>query len=185
MTGRWPEKRALLFDRPGDAVEIDIPGELPQFTISLWVNIDRFDHALTPIFNSAGWEEGDFHLQFSRSRGTIFAAVFPETLKSTSTAEVRVGRWIHLAAVVDTENGFASTWVDGRLAVRSALSDDAVSRPGFCRLGAWHSEDKTRRGRDREFRGRIDELILWRRVLNEDEIHRLFTKGRPGRLPRE
>ena len=180
VTGRWAGKRALLFDQPGDAVEIEIPGELPQFTFSAWINADRFDHGLTPIFNSAGWEEGDFHLQYSRSRGTIFAAVYPESLKSEDTNSLPVGRWVHLAAVVDVDQGFASTWIDGQRAVHSDLSESAFSKPGLCRLGAWLNEEQDRKwARDREFRGRIDEVVLWKRALSPKEIRKLATKGKP------
>ena len=180
VTGRWAGKGALLFDRPGDAVELEIPGELPRFTFSAWLNVDRFDYGLTPILNSAGWEEGDFHLQFSRSQGTVFAAVFPSNLKSAPTSAFPVERWVHLVAVVDIEARTASTWVNGRLAIRSQLSEEAVSRPGFCRLGAWFAEDPDRKwGRSREFKGRMDEVVLWRRVLSPKEIRRLAARGRP------
>ncbi len=179
VTGRWAGKGALLFDQAGDAVELEIPGELPQFTFSAWLNVDRFDYGLTPILNSAGWEEGDFHLQFSRSQGTVFAAVYPSNLRSAPASPFPLGQWVHLAAVVDIETGKASTWVNGRRAIRSQLSEEAISRPGLCRLGAWLAEDPAKKGRSREFKGRMDEVVLWRRVLSPKEIRRLAARGRP------
>ena len=180
VTGRWNGKGALLFDQPGDCVEIDIPGELPQFTFSFWLNVDRLDYGLIPIINSAGWEEGDFHLQYSRSQGTVFAAVYPSSLKSAPASLLPTGKWVHLVAVVDIEARTASTWINARLAVQSQLPEEAVSRPALCRLGAWKDEDITKRlRRDREFKGRIDEVVLWRRALTKKEIRRLAARGRP------
>ena len=180
VTGRWKGKGALLFDQPGDCVEFEIPGELPHFTFSFWLNVDRLDYGLTPIINSAGWEEGDFHLQYSRSQGTVFAAVYPSSLKSAPASLLATGKWVHLVAVVDIEAKTAVTWINGRLGVRSELPDEAISRPGFCRLGGWKDEDMTKRlRRDREFRGRIDEVVLWRRALTHKEIRRLAARGRP------
>ena len=180
VTGRWKGKGALLFDQPGDCVELEIPGELPQFTFSFWLNMDRLDYGLTPIINSAGWEEGDLHLQYSRSQGTVFAAIYPSSLKSAPASLLPTGKWIHLTAVVDIEAKTAATWINGKLAVRSELPDEAISRPGLCRLGAWKDEDMTKRlRRDREFKGRIDEVVLWRRALTNKEIRRLAARGKP------
>ncbi|MEM1296715.1 MAG: FecR domain-containing protein, partial [Verrucomicrobiota bacterium] len=75
VTGRWPGKSALLFDGPGDAVELEIEEELPQLTFSAWIKADRHEYPLTPILNSDGWSEGDLHIQYSRSSGALFAGV--------------------------------------------------------------------------------------------------------------
>ena len=179
VTGRWPGKQALLFDQSGDAVELEIPGELTEFTFSAWINIDRFDFALTPIFNSAGWEEGDLHLQLSRSRETVFAAVYPQSFRSGARATVETGRWIHLAAIVDTTRKTAATWIDGQAAVSSEFVDEVFLNPGLCRLGSWKSDKRPPKGRDREFRGRIDEVVIWKRVLSEEEIRDLAAAGSP------
>lgn len=177
VTGRWPGKQALLFDRPGDCVEFTLPGELPQFTVSLWVNVDRYEFGLTPILNSAGWEEGDFHLQVSQVRNTLFGGVFPSKFQSGSEVDLPTGRWTHIAAVVDTKEGFVTTFIDGKLATKQQLPPNAISRPGFCRLGAWHYTGKGGTRRDREFRGRMDELVVWQRALSDREIWKLAATG--------
>ena len=176
VTGRWADKQALLFDRAGDAVELEIPANLEQFTFATWVNVDRLDHALTPVLNSVGWELGDVHLQISRSRQTFSAGVHPKSEHSDTEVKLPLGRWVHLAAVVDYDAKTATTWIDGKLGVESQLSDGQSPTFGKCQLGSWFSE----KGQEnREFRGRIDEVALWRRTLNKSEIRRLVKAGSP------
>ena len=179
VTGRWAEKHALLFDQPGDAVELEVAGELTQFTFAAWVNIDRLDDPLTPVLNSEGWESSDVHLQISRSRQTFSAGVHPKAEHSDTEIKLPLGRWVHLAAVVDYDEKTATTWIDGEVAVQSQLSEGEAPTLGKCKLGSWYLANKRT---NREFHGRMDEVVLWRRTLNEREIRRLVRAGSPTPL---
>ena len=63
VTGRWPGKQALLFDRDGDHVKVVVPGEFRQLSLTAWVYLDRCDFALNALFNSDGWRPGALHWQ--------------------------------------------------------------------------------------------------------------------------
>ena len=73
VTGRWPGKQALLFDRDGDHVKVEIPGEFRQLTFTAWIYLDGCDFAMNALFNSDGWRPGALHYQLSRS-GELFSA---------------------------------------------------------------------------------------------------------------
>ena len=179
VTGRWAEKQALLFDQPGDAVEFEVPSELSQFTFAAWVNVDRFDDALTPVLNSVGWDSGDVHLQISRSRQTFSAGVHPKAEHSDTEIKLPLGRWVHLAAVVNYDEKTATTWINGKVAVQTQLLEGQTPTLGKCRLGSWYSQ---REQSNREFHGRMDEVILWRRALSQTEIRQLVKAGSPRPL---
>ncbi|MEL6107877.1 MAG: hypothetical protein AAFU85_17770 [Planctomycetota bacterium] len=61
VSGRWPGKHALLFDRATDFVELDVPGEYDALTFSAWIKLDGLGTYLNSIFNSNGLDPGDIH----------------------------------------------------------------------------------------------------------------------------
>ena len=180
VTGRWPGKRALLFDQVGDAVEIHIPGELKQFSFGAWVNLDRLDAPITSILNSMDYKEGALHLQVSRSGNTFVPAVYPRVRKEKTDVSIPTGRWVLLTAVVDVENNVGRTWVNGQRTLKATFDPSSFVRPGTCLLGAYQIE--TDGERTKEFRGRMDEVFLINRILTQAEIRRIYKHGRPSAL---
>jgi len=184
VSGRWPGKQALLFDRTSDAVSIDIPGELPHFTFAAWVNLDRFDEAKTALFNSKGWKPGAVHLQISRSRQTFSAGTHPRSRKTQLGAKIPLGRWAFLVAVVDTHEMTATTWINGQPSMQAHFDDIRTVTPGSCLLGS--NSPRIGKEHTRGFQGRIDEVILWKKALSKAEIRKLYRAGRPGpHIPKE
>ena len=178
VTGRWPGKRALLFDQVNDAVEIDIPGELKQFTFGAWVNVDRLDAPITSILNSMDYKEGSLHLQISRSGNTLIPAVYPRIQKEKTGASIPTGQWVLLTAVIDVEKNVGRTWINGQRAVTGRFDESSYVTPGNCLIGAYRTEldgDRTK-----EFRGRMDEVFLLNRALTQGEIRRIYKHGRPS-----
>src|SRR5690606_32727873 len=75
VTGRWPEKGALLFEREGDRVDVDVPGKFSAFTLSAWIQVTRLDFPIQVIFNTVEWERRKHHhWQISRN-GALHAGV--------------------------------------------------------------------------------------------------------------
>ena len=177
VSGRWPGKRALLFDKQTDAVEINIPGELTQFTFGAWVNLDRLDEPVTSILNSMDYKEGSLHLQISRSLGSFVPAVYPRIRKNRSEAQLPTGNWVLLTAVIDTEKNIGRTWINGQRDINGTFSESTFIRPGNCLLGGYRTELDGERTKG--FRGRIDEVFLLKRALTQSEIRRIYNHGRP------
>ena len=177
VSGRWPGKSALLFDQKGDNVAINIPGELPQFTFAAWIKLDRIDEPLTAIMNSIDWKPGSMHIQISRSLGTIKAGIYPKVHKDSIGMRMPTGRWVLVVMAVDAEKRTARTWIDNKIAIDGYLRETPSITPGLSFLGGFYSELGGEQSRD--FRGRIDEVVLWRRTLDEREIRQLYKRGRP------
>ena len=72
VTGRWPGKKALLFDHRWDYVAVDVLGEYSHFSLTAWVKLDGLDYAGNALFNSDGWSDRDIHWQLNRSGGQWF-----------------------------------------------------------------------------------------------------------------
>ena len=181
-TGRWPGKEALLFDRDTDFVQLDIPGEHQELTIAAWLKLDRLDFVFNAILNSDGYDLGHVHLQLTRQGhprgGVAVAGRYEDRIVGSP---VPLGQWTHVASVLSRETRSHRVYVNGVLTLERHWSTDQVLRPGSCRLGNWlavEGDSVT----NRALRGRVDELVIWSRVLSVDEIKNLVEVGRPGML---
>lgn len=180
VSGRWPGKDALLFDRDTDFVEIDISGEYEELTVAAWLNVDRLDFGLNAILNSDGYDLGDLHFQLTRQGyprgGVVIEGRFVDRVLGNS---VPIGEWAHVASVLSTRTRSQQIYVNGALARERIWESDEIVRPGSCRLGNWlpvaHAGPE-----NRAFRGRVDELAVWNRALSEDEVKQMVEAGRPG-----
>jgi negative regulator of sigma E activity len=179
VTGRWPGKSALLFDRDGDHVRLSVPGEYRRLSIAAWVYLDRRDFELNAIFDSDGWQQGAVHWQLKRG-GDCSLGVLGKLQRRVSGKRVPLNQWVHLVAVADLDRLSTQVFVNGDPAeeLRFAAFPGMIT-PGNCRIGDWlrHPEPTTipRRG----LRGRVDEFAIWSRTLTRDEIRKLFVAGRP------
>ncbi len=181
VSGRWPGKRALLFDRDSDFVELTIPGEHQELTIAVWLQMDRFDNALNAIFNSNDWDDGDIHFQLTR-QGLPYGDVNGSSVALSNRTwlgnPIPTAKWTHVVSVMSENERACRLYINGRLVLRCPFRQQGELRPGVCRLGNW----KPLPGFEpvRSLQGRIDELAIWERALSEEEVKQLMEKGRPN-----
>lgn len=185
VSGRWPGKEALLFDRETDFVQLEFPGEFDELSVAVWLKVDRYDQGMNAILNSNGNDPGDLHLQLTRHglpRGGIIGVKRP--VYEWVGNPVPIAKWTHIAQILSIPEKKHHIYVNGELVTRAELEEQngVTIRPGFCRLGNWLRSADFRHQPPREFRGRIDELTVWNRMLNESEINNLAERGRPSLL---
>jgi len=182
VSGRWPGKGALLFDRQTDFAELEFEGELNELTIAAWVFLDRLDHHFNTILDSNGYERGDVHLQVRRLGGP-YVDICEARLNHGAfwdRALMPLGKWTHLVATVSLPRQTARVYVNGKLSYYSPLRKDGLIRPGKCRIGNWLPAGEFEPVRS--LNGRIDELAIWNRALTEAEIQAEMERGQPSLL---
>jgi anti-sigma factor RsiW len=182
VTGRWPEKQALLFDRDTDYVEFDLPGEFSELSIAVWMKVDRYDHELSAIFDSNEWEPGDLHWQISRVGVPWFGVNDTTVPRKFSGDLISPGQWVHLVMVMSGKENRADVYVNGTVVNRGEFPDSVLVTPGRCRLGNWLQDPEWAHAPVRALRGRIDELAVWNRPLSEKEIKEIMKIGQPAPL---
>ena len=182
VSGRWPEKQALLFDRDSDHVEFDLPGEFSELSMAVWMKVDRFDHELSAILNSNEWEPGDLHWQISRVGLPWFGVNDAAVLRKFAGNPVTPGQWVHVAMVLSGKENRGGVFVNGVIVDRAEFPETVVVTPGRCRLGNWLRDPEWAHAPVRAFRGRIDELAVWNRALSETEIKEIVKTGQPTPL---
>jgi hypothetical protein len=182
VAGRWPEKKALLFDRDSDYVEFDLPGEFSEMTMAVWIKVDRFDHELSAILNSNEWEPGDLHWQISRVGVPWFGLNDTSVLRKFTGNPIAPGQWAHVVMVMSAKENRAEVYVNGVAVNRGEIPEGTVVTPGRCRLGNWLRDPEWAHAPVRALRGRIDEFAVWNRPLSEKEIKEIMKIGQPAPL---
>ena len=193
VSGRWPEKGAILFDRPGDWVELSVPGEYRNLTIATWLKIERFDFKAQSIVMSdhvpgSNPKHAPVRMMLSKlsqlwgkpyDDGNRFALRFRGQQHA-----IAQGVWSHLVMVVSLDAGTTSCYADGQLVWQAPVAQHnppSALVPGKMRIGSWNLEQAQTEeviwSPERGLRGRMDEFIMWRRALSEEEIRTLSRIG--------
>lgn len=187
--GRWPGSRAPEFVQVGDHLRVDFGGEreFAQLTMAAWVRIDDLGEPYQSLYHTDGWTAdapGQVHWMLTEAatmrlalRGNTLAPGsderhgFPDS--KTPVLPER-GRWIHLAAVYDSQARTVRFYLNGAFDKETRQETAWPARLGPAQIGNWNRQD-------RKLSGRIDELLLIGRTLADEEIRLLHDAGNPYR----
>jgi len=192
--GRWPEKEALEFKRPGDRVRLNLDGTYHALTLACWVKVDSVDKKYNSLLLTDGYENGEPHwqiyedgsLMFSiayRPDGQIKAGKYNQMYFSEPvfTAD-SLGRWHHLAVTYDSQSGEVIQYFDGREVDREISPLHVPGRDitfGPCEIGNWGLPTEGHPFPIRNLNGAIDEFAIYGAVLSSAEIQSIFGNGKP------
>ena len=169
--GRYGQ--ALKFDGR-ERTQVETPLRWNQigsfFTLSIWVKIPRGRPDQCIWYRAAEGAQVGFHLEEGRMAFDVPTAT-GERLCVAYPFE-RYGKFVHLAATVDAEQGRMALYEDGRQMAEGPVRDMdmPVANMAFGKH-TWYANRNP-------FRGWIDEATVWGRVLPEKEIQRLARSRR-------
>ncbi|MCA9080858.1 MAG: protein kinase [Planctomycetaceae bacterium] len=203
--GRWPQKGGLEFhgiasgEYAAFSAEDSTQLNLRQpITIALWIKIHKFEVPWQAILS-----KGDFtwRLQRYNASNHVAFAINPAGpagkaaqshdktvfVQSKSTLEDR--QWHHLVVTIKKGTGNQARvelYVDGELEGTTLCGFPGTNKDPVW-LGAnpdSKMRERTEEGQisqgTRTLDGQIDELVIWKRPLNQHEIKRLYRQGRPS-----
>jgi ferric-dicitrate binding protein FerR (iron transport regulator) len=182
--GRWPGKQALEFKGTEDRVRINVPGEFESISLACWVRINGFDRFLGSLMLTEGHDVGEIHWQFTDT-GRLLLGVKADAKWSQDYYSGMVldpsdvGRWIHLACVYDRETGRVSHFLNGQRVSTAAIRKNVMLRIDKAELGNWTPEIY-KDHRIRALNGRMDEFVMLKRALSDEEVIELFEAGQPN-----
>jgi len=198
VAGRWDQKRALEFKRPGDRVRVDIPGEFQSLTFACWVKIDSLDRWYNSLFLTDHYDQGEPHWQILDTGQLFFsvrhkandaegAAARKETHKPILSPSfwkpALSGRWLHLATTYNADTGLVTHFLNGKTLHQEQLPENLVvptTRIGAGSIGNWSIPTRS----DSEFairnlNGSIDEFAIFATALSADDIKEIYEYGKP------
>lgn len=194
IQGRWPEKTALEFKRPGDRVRLNLDGTYHALTLACWVKVDSVDKKYNSLLLTDGYDNGEPHWQIYEDGSLMFSVMYRPAdaaknakynqmyySKPVFTAD-SLGRWHHLAVTYDNTSGTVTQYFDGQ---EVGLEISQLHQPGRaivfgpCEIGNWGLPTQGHQFPIRNLNGAIDEFAIFSNVLSASEISTLYNHGKP------
>lgn len=192
VSGRWPNKDAIEFKRPGDRVRVFIPGEYESLTFACWVKIDSLDRWYNSLFLTDNYQRGEPHWQILDTGQLFFSVRVSNDEIDTEHREVlsppfwkpsMSGQWLHLATTYDVQQQRTTHYLNGKILSEETIPDVQLvptTRIGKASIGNWSLPTKP----DAEFavrnlNGSIDEFALFAAALSPEEILKIYENGKP------
>lgn len=173
-----------------------MPQDTSSFTVSYWVKYEDFsktggDNSISDIFfqklityrSGVGWLSYGFRSGFDRSlKGTSFTLGFgnnsacnsPIVLDSKN-GPLSLNQWHHIVFSWNHDTREAVINVDGELAVSQTYSNLGVG----CTFTPPTNQKFIAGAGNLGFRGLIDEVKVYTKVLGQEEITNIFNSGQP------
>jgi hypothetical protein len=172
--GRFPGKGALRFTHSSDGVRVNIPGEFPQLTLMASIALERCD-GLSGILMTDKWESNCLHWQFTGGGGIKFSCFNPPYDYPLAAQEAAdFAGWHVWSAVYDASAGRLVAYVDGQRRQEWPVKKGLILRIGEATIGNW---DPMEGSELRPLCGRMDELAIFARALDDAEIKQLYDAG--------
>jgi ferric-dicitrate binding protein FerR (iron transport regulator) len=187
--GRWPGSQAAEFVNVGEHFKTNVGSgqEFSQLTLAAWVRIDRMEGHYQSLYHTDGWNSGNpgqLHWMINPQgsmrlalKGNLRVESDPSQEQypdSHSAVLSEQGRWMHLATVYDASQRSVRFYLNGKLDGQSIQGRALPARLGPAQIGNWDRSD-------RKLSGRIDELLILSRSLEDAEINALYESGTPYR----
>ncbi|WP_166443106.1 LamG-like jellyroll fold domain-containing protein [Phragmitibacter flavus] len=192
--GRWPQKQALEFKRPGDRVRINLDGTYNALTFSCWIKVDSVDKKYNSLLLTDGYENGEPHWQIFEDGSLMFSIKHQPDHVPPSTKYNQIyysppvfhsdtlGRWHHIAVTYNNTDGTVIQYFDGKPVSRAISPLHQPGRPityGPCEIGNWGLPTSPSNFPIRNLNGSIDEFAIYHTALTPAEISTIFTTGSP------
>ena len=178
--GRWPDKQALDFHAESDRVRF-LMSESPQkITCFAWVRVDSLPNRPQSLFCSDLLQTGAVHWELSET-GRLRISIGRDLGHNLMDWEVvgsepiitpaRLGQWVMLASTFD--RGVVRHYCNGRL-----VGAGQSFRPNNLIVGV-ADIGNSQTAQCLNFLGSMDEIAILDRVMNADEVRRVYEAGKP------
>jgi len=178
--GRWPGKTAVEFRQAGNLIHC-LPGrKLPAATFVSWICADVLNSGQNAIIMNPHISNGQYYWVLRWGHSLSFMKRRPDR-KAFDWFDARnafsadfAGHWSQVAVVYDSAKAQVRHYLNGqRVAKNDCLETNPVNVER-CVIGNWAFSKWPG-----NFVGRIDELAIFARVLDDQEIARLYEAGKP------
>ena len=153
--------QALEFDRGPNYVEIPALGDWEQVSIECWALTRNLGHDYQGIVSTWQWTAGKVHFKFEGGQIQVHKN---DGVKITFNAVTDT--WYHIIYTTDVNANQLKLYVNGEL-VAEGITGGTLENMDERRIGSEHD--------GRFLDGMIDEVRIYNRVLNEDEVAQNFS----------
>jgi len=163
--------KSLKFDGKNDYVNC---GPLPvlakgSITLSAWIKSDQTSSQQRWIMSRSKWGKGAWQLTTHHGKAGVEFGPGGQLLAKTNITD---NKWHHILGFYNSENNERRIYIDGELEVFTKDKPAFKEKNGDILLGI-------RDGANDFFKGMIDNVMIFHRVLNDDEIKKLSKIKNP------
>ena len=166
-------KAALRFDGDNDYVKITAPwtsyGLRNEGTVSAWIKMDDLsrNYFVSTYHDATNY----FRLIYHNNTYSYFYFTTDDDFNNpVLLSPIETGRWYYFVGTWNSTN--VCLYVDGTLAKSTALTGAKIILGDYIYIGS-------SRGTGYFHNGTIDEVAIYNRALNKDEIKQHYKMGRP------
>lgn len=172
---KWTKGRlggALRFDGDDDYVALGDLGSHAQATVAFWMKgLGLESRPLWQgLVTSDGWEKGVLHLPMGKRRAEVYLHLGEGRRGRLTGPPMRSDRWYHVAVAMDAAAGTMRLYVNGS-------EEDAADFPrleaGIQLIRQVVGREFDGKGSSRYFRGLIDDVRIYSRMLGATEVQAL------------
>jgi len=147
------------------------------FTVAAWIKTRR-DDSCGSVVCKHDWPNGlsrGFVLRCYSSRNVDFTLGAGGWVEAVGTTPIPANKWVHVAAQFDGDK--ICVFFNGRLEGSTPIISPYTPSPLPLRIGhaAFALEEK------RKFDGSIDDVMIWKRALSEDEMLAVYEQQKKDR----
>lgn len=179
LAGRFPSSKSLSLSTIHSSIFLESEASFSSYTFSTWVKISQqFIRPMAFLFHSSNWEKrGRVGVRFSRASLKPHLFHWGETNQNhASTAQsIEPQKWCLLTyRAIPTQKGGLNTqlFINDKLLVSTKLKYTRLIDLGGIIFGN-HTDS------GRSFSCEVDFIGMWKRVLSDAEISRMYINGYP------
>ena len=147
-----------------------------QLSISFWVKVDGFTNVWSPIVHKGGPITGGYanreYTVWLRNNSFLYLASAGDSSAQNYNYSycAQLGYWKHFVGIIDRQNHQIKIYVDGILRDESYDPYSTFNNNNEDLIFGWTEETSSTFS---PFKGQMDELRIYNRVLSQDEIRAL------------
>jgi hypothetical protein len=159
--------KALYFDSKSSVTTPYINLKEKSFTIQLWIkpNMTTEQEIVFSQYESSSINL-TLHLRIYNN-GTVLFGFYSNDLNTPIDA-LKKGEWYNLTFIFDISDKSRKIYIDGQKVAGDVSASAYLGSKGETRIGGWERPDKVEFYQS--YGGAIDEVRVWFRPLNNDEI---------------
>ena len=158
--------RGLQLDGVDGFLEVPNLGLQTALTIALWVNLtDYAKDTYASVLHADGWNWGDIHWNVASDTKKLNVHLngIGEVRSRFEFTADKLGQWVHVAVTYDAKARSLKLYVNGVEEASSGIQAPRAVNLSHIKFGCWN-------GRERLWKGTMDELRLYQRALTSAEI---------------
>ncbi|MCE5328226.1 MAG: hypothetical protein LLG01_17620 [Planctomycetaceae bacterium] len=193
--GNGRARQGFVVKKSGEGIVLPTIPAMRGATFSYWLNIEPTDIGYNSLTLLGGpGNNGQVRMHIRRGSRSYYSTSIPPlrlyvTVEGASLSPYTVdlpdklaGRWTHLAVTLDVRTAKFRVYFDGAVQSEGAVQStsyygsDNSFKSEFTFSGATLGNPQARDDAI-EFKGVIDEVLLFSRALSEDEVRQLYRMG--------